>query len=98
MGMQQVLADKNHKILKVEFPAGSQMPEHHATSDAFIILVKGRANIVFKDGEHELKSGDSFLIPERKKHHLSIKEDFMAYVVMGPDAAIEGLPAGIAGN
>lgn len=96
MGMQTVLADKNHQVLKVEFPAGSVMPEHHASSDAFIILVKGKATVVFNDSKKDLTAGESFLIPERKKHRLEINEDFMAYVVLGPDAAIEGLPAGLA--
>jgi quercetin dioxygenase-like cupin family protein len=95
MGMQKVFADKNHQILKVEFPTGSVMPEHHATSDAFIILVKGKATVVFKDSKQDLSSGDSFLIPERKQHRLEIKEDFMAYVILGPDGAIEGLPEGL---
>ena len=92
MGVEVVSIDKNHKIIRAELPAGSEMPEHHATSDAFIIVVKGKADIIFKDKKHELHAGSHLKVPDAKKHKLEIKEDFVAYIVLGPDATIEGIP------
>lgn len=92
MGVEHVFSDKNHKVLKAELPAGKVMPEHYATSDAFLITVKGKAELVFDDMKKELTSGVSFNIPGNKRHHMNVKEDFMAYIILAPDGAIEGLP------
>lgn len=91
MGVEKIFSDQNHQILKVELPAGKVMPEHHATSDAFLIVVKGKGNLVFNDKTIELTSGSSYNIPGHKKHYIEIIEDFMSFVILAPDGAIEGI-------
>jgi quercetin dioxygenase-like cupin family protein len=89
MKLDQLYAGDHCKVLKAAIPAGGKMPRHHATSDAFVIVIKGTATLVFDDGESTLKAGTTFLIPGREPHVLEVSEDFEAYIIIGPDAGIE---------
>lgn len=89
MGIEQVFSDDNHQILKAELPAGGIMPQHHATSDAFVIIVKGKAELIFDDRKSVLASGSTFLIPGGRSHRLEVNEDFQAYIILAPHAGIE---------
>lgn len=89
MGLEQVFEDDHRQILKVELPAGSGMPEHYATSDAFVIVVEGKAKLIFNDMTCELVRGGTFLIPEEKSHRLEVIDDFKAFIVLTPKAGIE---------
>lgn len=64
------------------------MPPHHATEEAVVVVKKGRAELVMPDERHLLKSGSSFIIPERAIHSLTIMEDFEAVAVMVKNAEI----------
>lgn len=79
---------EHYKILKAEIPGGSRMPTHYATSEAFIIVISGTAEIIFSDQEVHLQTGSSFLIPARKPHTLNVIEDFKACIILAPAASI----------
>jgi quercetin dioxygenase-like cupin family protein len=80
---------EHYKILKAEIPAGGRMPTHYATSEAFIIVTGGRAEIIFSDQEVRLQAGSTFLIPARKPHTLNVIEDFKACIILAPAAGVE---------
>ena len=67
------------------------MPQHQATSDAFIIVQEGSGKIIFSDNEVELQQGSPQLIPANKKHRLQVLDAFTACVILAPDAAIKFL-------
>lgn len=90
MKLEEVYAGKNYKILNAEVPGGGAMPEHYATSDAFVIVRKGEADINFVDGTTaNIKEGTTYVIPGSKQHNLKVVKDFEAYIVIGPEAKIE---------
>lgn len=89
MGITQIYGNAGCQVLKAEIPAGGRMPTHYATSEAFVMVIKGEAEIIFSDGEQALKEGSTLLIPERKPHTLHILKDFEAYIVIAGKARIE---------
>lgn len=90
MKLEQVYSGQNYKILNAQIPGGGVMPEHYATSDAFVIVRKGEANINFIDGNIvNIKEGTTYLIPGNKQHNLKVVKDFDAIIVIGPEAKIE---------
>ena len=90
MKLEQIYAGENYKILNAEVPGGGTMPEHYATSDAFVIIRKGEASVNFDDGtQATIKEGATYLIPGNKRHNLQVLKDFEAFIVIGPEAKIE---------
>lgn len=87
--MEQLIINENYKILKVKFEAGKNMPRHFASSDAFIIPVKGRALIVFNDETVEVNTANPYSITAKKPHILKVIDNFEAYIVMANDAEIK---------
>lgn len=90
MKLEEVYGGKSYKVLNAQVPTGGVMPEHYATSDAFVIVRKGEANINFMDGtKANIKEGTTYLIPGNKQHNLEVVKDFDAIIVIGPEAKIE---------
>jgi quercetin dioxygenase-like cupin family protein len=89
MSIDQIYKNGSFKVLKAELPSRGSMPEHYATSEAFIMINKGEAEIIFSDGKERLKEGTTFTIPGKKPHTLQIHDDFEAYIVIGGTAEIE---------
>ncbi|MDO5654761.1 MAG: cupin domain-containing protein [Flavobacteriaceae bacterium] len=77
------------KILEITAPAQAQMPLHYATSDAVVMVQKGKAVLQIDGQEHILVVGTCLLIPAQKLHALQIVEDFHAFAVMTQQASIE---------
>lgn len=77
------------KVLKVNGQYGMQMPLHYSTKEAVIIVHEGSALLKIDEKEHLLQDGDSFIIPARQNHNLSVKSEFKALVIMPLDANIE---------
>jgi quercetin dioxygenase-like cupin family protein len=77
------------KVLKVNGQSGMQMPLHYSTKEAVIIVQEGSALLKIDEKEHLLQDGDSFIIPARQNHNLSVKSEFKALVIMPLDANIE---------
>lgn len=87
--MQKLIAHNHYKVIKVEFPAGENMPRHIATSDAFLIVESGSALLIYRHETYELKRGDNFWIAANEQHLLRPIEDFSGYLVLSYDAKIE---------
>ena len=77
------------KVFQVTGKGEMVMPLHYSTLEAVIVVVAGSAILKIEDKEHLLQAGDSFLIPARQKHTLSIKAEFKARVIMPQDSRIE---------
>ncbi|HEY5534849.1 MAG TPA: cupin domain-containing protein [Ignavibacteria bacterium] len=77
------------KVLKVTGQAGMHMPLHYSTKEAVLIVQGGSALLNIDEKEHLLQAGDSFIIPARQNHNLSLKSEFKALVIMSLDSNIE---------
>ncbi|GAB2977522.1 hypothetical protein GCM10027049_10850 [Mucilaginibacter puniceus] len=86
--MQEIEKNEHYKVVKIEFPAGMNMPRHSATSDAFLIVETGEALLVYKGDTYELASGAYQTIPAFEPHLLKVISDFKAYIILAKDAEI----------
>jgi len=77
------------KLLEVNAKSGMSMPEHHATSEAVIVVKTGEAVLKMDKKEQILKSGDTIILPARKNHSLHINKDFNAIVTLAANGEIE---------
>lgn len=82
MAIEQIFGDAHRTILKATIPAGSTVPSHHATSDAFVIVSRGKAILDFHLRKVTLTEGATFLIPESREHTLQVLDDFEAYIIL----------------
>ncbi|CAN5534229.1 hypothetical protein BH11BAC2_BH11BAC2_16590 [soil metagenome] len=65
------------------------MPNHKATSDAFVIVKKGKGVIIFGDKEIELQQDSTQLISANANHTLEVMEHFSACIVFPIEGEIE---------
>lgn len=91
MEMKEIHNNNRYKILSVTLSVGEEMPVHEATSDAFIILRKGKGKISFDDRQVELSAGETLLIKAHERHQLEVLEDFNSCIVLENDAKINFL-------
>lgn len=89
MEMKEIHANAAYKILRVTLAKGEEMPRHYASSDAFLIVEKGKANVRLLKKEEVLAQGTTLHIPADEPHNLQVLEDFIAYVVLAADAQIQ---------
>ncbi|WP_018614496.1 cupin domain-containing protein [Segetibacter koreensis] len=88
MEMKEVYKNDLYKILSVSLNVSEAMPLHYATSDAFIIVKKGKGRISFADRQVTLMQGESLLIKANETHKMEILEDFSANVILNAEARI----------
>ncbi|MBS1614492.1 MAG: cupin domain-containing protein [Bacteroidetes bacterium] len=95
MDMKELYSGTSYKVLQVALSKGERMPLHEATSDAFLIGMKGKGRIRFSDGrEVVLCAGESLLIKAHEPHEMEILEDFRSSVVLAQQGKINfGLTA-----
>lgn len=86
--MEEIETNDHYKVLKVELSAGTNMPRHFATSDAYVIVESGNALFICKSETCELKKGSNLSFPAHVPHILKVIEDFKAYIVLANDAQI----------
>lgn len=91
MEMKEIHNNNRYKILSVTLSVGEEMPVHEATSDAFIILRKGKGKISFDDRQVELSAGETLLIKAHERHQLEVLEDFNSCIVLENAAKINFL-------
>ncbi|NHA02649.1 cupin domain-containing protein [Mucilaginibacter sp. HC2] len=87
--MKELERNDHYQVLEVELPAGTNMPRHFATSDAFVIVESGNALLICKGETSELVKGSTLSIPSYEPHILKVIQDFKAMIVMAGDAVIE---------
>lgn len=89
MEMKEIHRNPKYKVLEVTLNVGEKMPLHEASSDAFIILKKGKGRITFSDREVLLNAGETLLIKAHDQHKLEVIEDFNSNIVLENDAHID---------
>jgi len=89
MKMNETFRNDRYKVLSVSLQVGESMPLHTASSDAFVIGVKGKGKISFSDREVILAQGDTILIKAKEPHRMEILEDFSSKIILEPNAEID---------
>lgn len=79
---------KNLKILQIKALSGMDMPMHHSTKEAVIVVLEGEAILKTKDADYSLKKGSSMIIPAGLEHSLAVLKDFQAVAIMAKDSNI----------
>ncbi len=87
--MKEVYSNDKYKVLSVTLNKGEFMPQHHATSDAFLIGKKGKGKITFDDRQVILSQGETLLIKANEAHQMDILEDFASCIILDSDGKIE---------
>jgi quercetin dioxygenase-like cupin family protein len=87
--VKEILKNDSFRIMQVDFPKGQIMPQHFATSDAFIMVEKGEAQLKLLNKIKLLQATSTFTIPANVSHSLEILADFRAFVVLAAGATIK---------
>lgn len=61
---------------------GTAFPRHTASLESALIMLEGAATITFPDAVHELRAGDTFVVPADEVHQIVGTPDFTAVHVM----------------
>jgi quercetin dioxygenase-like cupin family protein len=91
MKIKQLYTNSYYKVMEVSLNSGEAMPQHKATSDAFIFVKEGAGKIIFADNEVELQQGSTLLIPGNKEHRLQVNDAFNACIIFAQEAEIKFL-------
>lgn len=86
--MKEIHANTAYKILSIALAKGEKMPEHYASSDAVLILEKGKVKLHLPERDVMLAQGDTFHITASAPHSLQVLEDFSAFVVLAAGAQV----------
>ncbi len=86
--MKEIHANAAYKVLKVELARGEKMPEHYASSDAFLLVQKGKIKLQLPDKEEVLEQGATRHIAASVPHSLQVLDDLSAFVVLSGEAEI----------
>lgn len=70
---------------RMEGTDGAEFPKHTASRESALVMLKGSCTIVLPDAAHELRPGDSFIVPADVVHHVVGTPDFRAIHIMPKD-------------
>lgn len=64
---------------------GTEFPRHTASLESVLVMLEGSATITFGDTVHELRAGDTFVVPADEVHQVVGTPDFTAVHIMPKD-------------
>lgn len=64
---------------------GTAFPKHTASLESALVMLDGAATITFPDATHELRPGDTFVVPANEIHQIVGTPDFTAVHIMPKD-------------
>lgn len=70
---------------RMEGTDGTEFPSHTASRESVLILLDGACTVAFPDRSHELRPGDSLVVPADEVHQVVGTPDFVAVHVMPVD-------------
>ena len=70
---------------RMEGTDGTAFPRHTASLESALVILEGSCTITFPDATHELRAGDTFIVPADQVHHIVGTPDFTAVHVMPKD-------------
>ena len=70
---------------RMEGTDGTAFPKHTASLESALVVLAGVCTITFPDAVHELRAGDTFIVPANEPHQVVGKPDFTAIHIMPKD-------------
>ncbi len=70
-----LLSNDKGLVQLLVFARGANLTPHTANGDVVVTVVSGRLNFNIDGREHEMKSGDSIVVPANTEHAVSALED-----------------------
>lgn len=64
---------------------GTEFPRHTASLESVLVVLDGSCTLTFADAAHELRAGDTFVVPADEVHKVAGTPDFTAVHVMPKD-------------
>jgi quercetin dioxygenase-like cupin family protein len=86
--MENLREDKAVKIIQVAYAAGTNMPRHVATCDAYLIAEEGNALLIYAGEQREVNEGSFAMIPANEEHLLKVIRNFKGFIVLQQDGVI----------
>jgi quercetin dioxygenase-like cupin family protein len=86
--MEQLQMNDHYRVVTVDLLAGTNMPRHIATSDAYLIVEDGSALLIYAGETYELNKGNNIMIPANREHILRVINDFKGYIILANNATI----------
>lgn len=70
---------------RMEGSEGTAFPKHTASHESALVVLDGVCTITFPDAVHELRAGDTFIVPANEVHQVVGQPDFTAIHIMPKD-------------
>lgn len=70
---------------RMEGTDGTEFPRHKASLESALVMLEGSCTIAFPNAVHELRPGDTFIVPADVVHHVVGTPDFKAIHIMPRD-------------
>lgn len=86
--MKKTVSLQNGAVLmtkQMEGTEGTEFPKHTASLESVLVMLEGSCTVVFPDAAHELRPGDTFIVPASKVHQVVGTPHFKAVHVMPKD-------------
>lgn len=79
---REILAKPTGTITIFAFDSGQGLSEHKAPYDAFVLILDGEGEIWFLGKAHNLKTGESIIMPANSPHKVYAVTKFKMLLVM----------------
>lgn len=86
--MKKTVSLKEGAVLmtkRMEGTDGTPFPPHTASLESALVMLEGTCTITFPDATHELRTGDTFIVPADEVHQVTGTPDFKAVHIMPKD-------------
>lgn len=70
---------------RMEGTDGTEFPRHTASLESALVLLEGACTVEFPNRSHELRAGETLVIPAGETHRVVGAPDFVAVHVMPVD-------------
>lgn len=67
---------------RMEGTDGAEFPRHTASLESALVILEGSCTVVFPDATHELRPGDTFIVPAGVVHQVVGTPDFKAVHIL----------------
>ena len=77
-----IIGKKTGTVTLFAFDKGQGLSEHTAPFDALVYILDGRSEISIAGKQHDLKAGQTIIMPANKPHSLKAIDRFKMFLVM----------------
>ncbi len=82
-------ADSSIKLVRLQLPAGKQIPAHHAPGDLTVLCLEGEVRFEVGQEPYTLTAGKLIYVPDKRTHALTAVTDarLLVTIIAERDAA-----------